>query len=343
MPAVQDPEDSARAAGLQHVSPDEPGIERVRRGRGFSYRDVSGATIRSAEVRARIEALAIPPAWTEVWICPDPDGHIQAVGRDDRGRLQYRYHDRWTEVRDAEKFARLEAFGRRLPKLRRRIAEDLDRTELSRERVTALVIALLDETLVRIGNPEYVRDESFSLTTLRTSHVHRGDDGLVLDFRGKGGIEHEVEVTDPDLVAAVAACDELGGQQLFTWRDADRIHDIRSDDVNDRLHELAGPDVSARDFRTWGGTVAVVRELGPVDPVALGSDSARTHRFLEAVDAAAELLGNTRAVCRSSYVHPRVEEAWGEGELAAVWRRSRRSSLHSRAERAVLNLLRADR
>lgn len=339
MPAIEDPEESAHRAGLVHVSPDEPGLRRVRHGTGFGYRTSTGRTLRSERVRSRIEELAIPPAWTDVWICASPEGHIQAVGRDDRGRLQYRYHDRWTEVRGAAKFAQLEAFGRSLPDIRRQVTNDLADPHLSRRRVIALVIALLDDTLLRVGNTQYVADDSFGLTTLLHRHVHRDDDAVRLDFVGKGGIEHEAEVTDPDLVNAIVEFDEAGGQQLFTYEDADGLHDLRSDDVNERLREIARADVSARDFRTWGGTVAVVEDLGPVDPSTFTSDAARSRRFLEAIDRAAELLGNTRTVCRGSYAHPVVERGFETGGLHDAWRRSRRSSLYSRAERATLRLL----
>ncbi|MEZ5183362.1 MAG: hypothetical protein R2702_16040 [Acidimicrobiales bacterium] len=336
MPATTDPAEAARAAGLRYVSDEEPGIARRRCGRGFTYRDGHG-TIRDRATRDRIDRLAIPPAWTEVWICPDANGHLQATGRDDRGRKQYRYHDGWRAVRDADKFEQLATFGVQLAKVRRQVASDLDRRGLPRERVLALVVRLLDETLIRVGNPQYARDESFGLTTLESRHVEVEGGGVVFEFAGKAGVEHEVELGDRRLAGLVRACDDLGGERLFTYRDGDEAVEVRSDDVNDYLREVAGPAITARDFRTWGGTVAVVEALGPHAPPEGEHD--RRAAFLAAVDAAAERLGNTRAVCRSSYVHPAVETAHDEGALHEAWRRSRRTRRLTRAERATLRLL----
>jgi DNA topoisomerase-1 len=273
-----------------------------------------------------------------VWICADEDGHLQATGRDDRGRKQYRYHERWRAARDADKFDQLAAFGLALPAIRRQVVLDLDRRGLPKERVVALVVRLLDETLVRVGNPQYALDESFGLTTLEGRHVGFDGSGLVFEFSGKAGVDHEVAVTDPQLVRAVRACDDLGGERLFTYREGDAVIDVRSDDVNDYLRDLGGAEVTARDFRTWGGTSAVVEALGGVDPAASG-EAERADRFLRAVDIAAERLGNSRAVCRSSYLHPLVQDAFGDGRLAIAWRRSRRSRWLTRAERATLHLL----
>lgn len=335
MPAVDDPESAAAAAGLRYVDGEEPGITRHRHGRGFTYRTPTGRTLRSKRHRARIDALAIPPAWTDVWICADTAGHIQASGRDDRGRKQYRYHDRWEQVRAADKFGRLAAFGGELTDIRRRVAEDLDRDGLGEQRVLALVVRLLDETLVRIGNPEYARNESYGLTTLQARHVETDGDTLQFEFEGKSGVDVQTTVQDASLVEAVRACDDLGGTQLFTYRDGDRIRNVLSDDVNDYLHAIAGPQVTARDFRTWGGTVAAVGHLGAEDVPATGADSV----FLDAVDHAAERLGNTRAVCRAWYIHPAVHEAFVSGGLQEAWRRSRRTRRLTRAERTTLRLL----
>lgn len=342
MPAVDDPEVAASAAGLVYVSPEEPGLTRVRRGRGFSYLTTTRRTLRSAAIKSRIERLAIPPAWTDVWICPRPDGHIQAVGRDDRGRRQYRYHDRWTAVREADKFESLARFGERLPAVRRRVERDLAARGLGRERVLALVVRLLDLTLVRVGHPEYAKDGSFGLTTLRPEHLRTDGSCLVLEFVGKGGSEHEIAVDDPALARLLRSCCDLGAEQIFCYRDRGGPVAVRADDVNEYLRDVAGPEATARDFRTWGGTVAVVEDLGPVDPASLSSAAALTSRFLEAVDLAAERLGNTRAVCRASYVHPAVEGAFESGALREAWRRSRRTPALDRAERATLRLLAAD-
>ena len=340
MPAIEDPEQAAVSAGLRYVHPDEPGIARRRCGRGFTYRTPSGDTLGSTGERVRIQQLAIPPAWTDVWICIDTDGHVQATGRDARGRKQYRYHDAWAEVRTADKFDQLAVFSVELAKIRRQVATDLGRRGLPRERVIALVVRLLDETLVRIGNPEYARDESFGLTTLEGRHVSADRGRIVFEFEGKSGVEHAVPIVDPALVRVVRACDEMGGRQLFTYRDGSEVCEISSDEVNDYLRDIAGAMVSARDFRTWGGTVAVVEDLGPVslDAEAV-SGAAHDRRFLEAVDRAAERLGNTRSVCRASYVHPDIEAGFHSGKLHDVWSRSRATKWHTRAERATLRLL----
>jgi DNA topoisomerase-1 len=336
VPAASDPEDAALAAGLRYVRDGEPGIARRRCGGGFSYRDGRG-TVRDAATRERIARLAIPPAWTEVWICPDGRGHVQAVGRDDRGRKQYRYHDRWRTARDADKFEQLAAFGVHLAKVRKQVAADLGRRGMPRERVLALVVRLLDETLIRVGNPQYARNESFGLTTLEARHLDIGEGAVVFEFTGKHGVEHEVTVDDRRLARLVAACDDLGGEQLFTYREDGEVVDVRSDDVNDYLHAIAGPGITARDFRTWGGTVTVVEHLGPQVPEL--EERAATSQYLAAVDAAAERLGNTRDICRSSYVHPAIEVAHRSGDVADAWRRSRRTQRLTRSERATLRLL----
>ena len=315
---------------------EDAGITRRRRGKGFSYTRADGRPVTGSE-RERVEALAIPPAWDDVWICPDADGHIQATGRDDRGRKQYRYHDEWRTARDADKFAQLASFGTSLATIRRQVASDLARSGLPRERVIALVVRLLDETLIRVGNPEYAKNESFGLTTLESRHIEVDGKELTFEFVGKSGTEHEITVENRQLAKAVQLCDELGGDRLFTYRSDGAIHPVYSDDVNEYLREVAGADVSARDFRTWGGTVATVGHLGPHAPP--GDDGAGPARFLEAVDTAAERLVNTRAVCRRSYIHPVVEEAFLAGDLHEAWRRSRRTRRLTRAERATLRLL----
>jgi DNA topoisomerase-1 len=331
--ATLDPVDAAAAAGLVHVSDDAPGIRRIRCGRGFRYLLPDGGAPDQA-TRDRIAALVVPPAWTDVWICLDPDGHVQATGRDAAGRKQARYHDRWREARDAEKFASLPAFGRALTEVRARVAADLSRRGLPRERVLALVVRLLDETLIRVGNPEYARRESFGLTTLESRHVEVEGGALVFEFTGKSLVEHRVEVTDARLARLVAACDEDGGHQLFTYRHRGQLRDLCSDDVNGYLRDIAGPGVTAKDFRTWGGTVTALEHLAGApqgDPAAL----------LAAIDAAAERLGNTRDVCRRAYVHPELEPAHADGRLQAAWRASRRTARLRRSERATLRLLEA--
>lgn len=336
MAASDEPAETARRAGLRYLPDDQPGIRRIRCGRGFRYETPEGTKPTDPE-RARIDDLVIPPAWTEVWISPDPLGHLQATGRDDEGRKQYRYHDLWHQARDAEKFESLLAFGRRLGTVRTRVAADLDGRGLARDRVLALVVRLLDETLIRVGNPQYAARESFGLTTLEVRHVDVTTPTVVFEFTGKHQVEQRVEIVDPQLRRLVGACGEVGGDQLFCYREGDEVAAIGSGDVNEYLRAIAGPKVTARDFRTWGGTVTVVEELaahaagGPIDASA----------YLAAIDVAAERLGNTRDVCRSAYVHPAVAEAAEDGTLAAAWRRSRRSSRMTRAERATLHLLAA--
>ncbi len=329
---VVDPEDSAAAAGLVYVDPDEPGIARVRHGTGFGYRTETGRTLTSKRHLARIDALAIPPAWTDVWICSAPTGHIQAVGFDADGRRQYRYHDRWDAERSAEKFARLAGFGAGLTDVRRQVALDLDDVPGSRRAVTALVIGVLDATLARVGGPSTGDAPSHGLTTLERRHVRPVRGGVALWYTGKAGSERRLEIRDPALVAGIRACRALGGPTLFSYCEDDEIHPVTATDVNDRL----GATGTARDFRTWGATVAVIEALAPGGSPA---DGRGTSEVLEAIDLAAARLGNTRAVCRHSSVHPRVESAYVDGSLHAAWRHARRTRHLSRAERTALRLL----
>lgn len=328
----------AEEAGLRYVTDTGPGIRRRRQGRGFSYRSADGRPA-SARDRSRIETLAIPPAWSDVWICPDPRGHLQATGRDARGRKQYRYHDTWREVRDADKFSRLLAFGQALGPLRARIDEDLE-GGVGRAQVLAAVVRLLDDTLIRVGNEEYAStNETFGLTTLRPDHVEEaGRRSFTLCFVGKSGVEHEVSVRDPKLARLVRRCHELDGQALFSYRQAGgTIEAVTSSDVNEYLHELVGPDTSAKVFRTWGASTIVVEDLATGEvPEA---DREAEQRILEAIDGAAAQLRNTRAVCRQSYVHPVVLDAFRDGGLHDAWRRSRTSNRLTRSDRTLLRLL----
>jgi len=308
-----EPERSARAAGLRYVNDDQPGITRRRRGRGFQYVAPDGETISDRDARRRIDALAIPPAWTDVWICPSPNGHIQATGRDARGRKQYRYHPRWREVRDETKYHRMAAFARALPRIRRRVDRDMRRRELSRERVVATVVRLLDETTIRVGNDEYARENrSFGLTTLRARHVEVRGDRIAFRFRGKAGRVHEVEVEDPRVARVVRRCEDLPGQDLFQFVDADgEVVDVTSDDVNDYIREAAGAEFTAKDFRTWTGTVLAAWTL---DELA-GAETPPKKQLVAAIESVAQELGNTPAVCRACYVHPEVINAHLEGTL----------------------------
>ncbi|HEY8059462.1 MAG TPA: hypothetical protein VID94_11950 [Acidimicrobiales bacterium] len=325
-------------ARLAYTTDVEPGFRRRRRGRGFSYEAPAGGTVEPA-VRDWIESLAIPPAWTDVWICTRRNGHLLATGRDARGRKQYRYHPRWRAVRDEDKFDQLLEFAGALPDLRKAVEVDLRRRTMDRDRVVAIVVRLLDETLVRVGNAEYAEDNgSYGLTTLRRDHAAITQRRVVFCFEGKGGHENEIAVSDPGLARAVRRCHELGGQELFAFERADgEVVDLTSTHVNDYLRSKTGLDISAKVFRTWGGTVVAAGHLA-----RLGSgdgDRDVEARVLEAIDTAAEALGNTRAVCRASYVHPVVLEAYQEGTMAEVWDRVRQGAQLTRAERLVVELL----
>lgn len=336
-PDTLEAEQAAHDAGLRYVTDADPGIRRRRCGRGFSYLGPDGARVGGDE-RERIRALAVPPAWTDVWICADPDGHLQATGRDDRGRKVYLYHPGWRQVRDAHKFAQLAAFGAALPDLRAQVAADLQGRELSRRRVVALVVGLLDDSLVRVGNPEYEADnETYGLTTLLRRHVTVSGSQVVFEFVGKSGVEHDVSVSDRRLARLVRRCHELDGKRLFSYVEDGQVLDVTSSDVNDYLRAAVGDSTSAKDFRTWGASALAAGALGPHDPPV--DDIEADALVLDALDRAAGALGNTRAVVRSSYVHPAVPERFRDGSLADTWRRARRSERFDRSERALLRLL----
>jgi DNA topoisomerase-1 len=308
--------ESARAAGLRYATYTRPGITRRRAGRGFAYRRPDGTLVRDAVTLGRIRSLAIPPAWTDVWICPDPQGHLQATGRDARHRKQYRYHARWRTHRDDAKFERLLDFGRVLPRIRARCDADLATPGLSREKVLAAIVRLLEMTLIRVGNEEYARlNRSFGLTTLRTRHARVSGTSVRFRFRGKSGRQHEVGLRDRRLAAVVRRCQDLPGQELFQYLDADgEPHEVASDDINDYLREISGADVTAKEFRTWAGTVLAYRALRGLAP---GEDErASRHNVVEAVAETADRLGNTPTVARRSYVHPAILEAYLDGEIA---------------------------
>src|SRR5438270_4070146 len=303
-PELDDPAEAAAAAGLLYISDDRPGIRRRRSGRGFSYLSPEGEPIRQPQRLKWIRSLAVPPAWTDVWISPTPRGHLQATGRDARGRKQYRYHPLWREARDETKFERLIEFGRCLPKLRRRVSHDLSRPGMPREKVVATVVRLLDSSAIRVGNQEYARDNnSFGLTTLRDRHVDVSGDRIRFHFTGKAGRRHRIDVHDRRLAAIVRRCQHLPGQELFRYRAEDgELRTVESGDVNDYLRDATGEDFTAKDFRTWTGTVLAAVELARLGRAGNESD-ARRH-LVEAVRAVAGRLGNTEAVCRRCYVHP---------------------------------------
>ncbi len=307
---------AARAAGLRHVDPKDPGIARRRAGLGFAYFDAHGERVAAAETLSRIRSLVIPPAWRDVWICASPIGHIQATGRDARGRRQYRYHPQWHEVRDGTKYERTIAFARALPRLRRQVQRDLRRHGLPRDKVIAAIVRLLETTLIRIGNEEYARDNrSYGLSTLRNRHVKVRGSALHLSFRGKAGKEHSVGLRDRRLAQVVRACQELPGQRLFKYVDQDgEPQQVDSDDVNAYLRQAMGDDFSAKDVRTWAGTVLAAKAFGDVAEAASAAPSAAA--VVEVVKDVAAHLGNTPAVCRRCYIHPQIIESYLDGGLS---------------------------
>jgi DNA topoisomerase-1 len=333
----------ARRAHLHWVTDSGPGISRRRRGSSFGYLK-GDAPIRDRETLARIRALAVPPAWTDVWICPDPNGQIQATGRDARKRKQYRYHVRWREIRDANKYDRTIAFAEALPHIRARVESDLRLRGLVRNRVLAAIVRLLDLTLIRVGNAEYAKDnKSYGLTTMRSSHAVIDGDAIRLSFRGKGGKRVIAETHDRRVATVMQRCTELPGEELFQYEDEDgEAHAVTSEDVNTYLREIVGNDFSAKDFRTWAGTVITANALRTLGPAETATDEKR--RLIEAVSEAATQLGNTVAVCRRCYVHPQIFAAYSDGTLLKVRFGSDTASVSGSlrsAERAVLRLLRA--
>jgi DNA topoisomerase-1 len=313
---------SAEDAGLRFVADNEPGISRQRSGRSFRYRLPSGEAVRDGRTLARIRRLAIPPAWTDVWICARADGHIQATGRDARGRKQYRYHADWTRVRDEAKFDRLIEFAKVLPRVRRSVARHMRDKGLGRRKVLATVAYLLDTTLVRVGNREYARDnKSYGLTTLQDRHVSFSGSELRFKFRGKTGKEWRLRLNDRRALRIVRSCQELAGQQLFQYEDDEgAVRQVSSADVNEYLRTLAGNEVSAKDFRTWAGTVLAAMALRDLEPVSVAADAKRN--IASAIKAVAARLGNTPAICRKCYVHPEVLGAYLDGKLDALLART---------------------
>ena len=341
LPEGTDSDQGARRAGLVFSADCLPGIRRLRRGDAFEYRHDEGLPL-SAEDLDRIAQLHVPPAWTDVWICDDERGHLQATGRDAKGRKQYRYHAMWRAVRDESKYGRLLEFGEALPRIRRRVDRDLRERSLNRRKVLALVVALLDEGLVRVGNAQYARQNaSFGLTTLRDEHARVGAAKVQLRFRGKAGKELTVGVDNPRIARAVRRVRDLPGHELFQYMDErGELHVVESGHVNQYLHEIANRDITSKDFRTWGGSLAVARAL---HASAAGAPS--THVVSEAIREAASVLGNTPAVCRKAYVHPGLIDLYSAGGFEAAWEHARRNEpsrpyLHA-DERVFLGVLRA--
>jgi DNA topoisomerase I len=343
---VTEPVSAAKAAGLRYVSDTQPGIRRVPSGKGFRYLDADGKPVRDPGALQRIRSLVIPPAWTDVWICPSPLGHVQATGRDARGRKQYRYHPRWQQMRDETKYHRMVAFGLALPRIRRRVEQDLQQHGLSREKILATVVRLLETTFIRVGNEEYARENhSFGLTTLRNRHVEVNGYTIQFHFRGKRGIKHHVGVNDRRLARIIRGCQELPGEELFEYiDDAGTVHGIGSEDVNEYLREITQDDFTAKDFRTWAGTVLIAQQLLTLTEYTSKTQAKRN--VVQAIDAVAQRLGNTRAVCRKCYIHPAVIETYLNGgslpKCAPSLRQARRACIHglSVQERALLAYLR---
>ncbi len=312
---VLEPRQAAAAAKLRYVTDRKPGITRERVGDAWVFRKPDGQVIDDEDEIARIRKLAIPPAYTEVWICADARGHLQAVGRDARGRKQYRYHPRWRMVRDEAKYSKMLVFGRVLPAIRARVREDLGAAGLPKRKVVAAIVALLEKTMMRIGNEEYAKQNgSFGLTTLRSRHAKVEGNRLAFDFRGKHGIRHHIDLSDRRLARVVSRCRDLPGQDLFQFLDEDGDrHHVTSDDVNEYLHEASGEEITAKDFRTWAGTTLAAAALKEFE--AFDTEAAAKKHLVLAVERVAKELGNTPAICRKCYIHPAVFEGYLDGSL----------------------------
>ena len=310
-PSTQlEPVESARAVGLRYVNDAQPGLRRLKAGAGFRYEDAGGKPVREKAMLQRIRSLSIPPAWTDVWICASELGHLQATGRDARGRKQHRYHALWREVRDATKYGRMIDFGETLPRIRQRLARDLARPGLSREKVLATIVRLMDVTFIRVGNEEYARkNHSYGLTTMKDQHAKIRGERVQFSFRGKSGKYHTIAVQDRRLAKAVKRCQDIPGQELFQWVNGDgQRHDVSSGDVNDYLREISGSDFTAKDFRTWAGTVLTAQALKATKDFHTQQQAKKNVK--QAIEVVAEKLGNTVAVCRKCYVHPFVLDGY---------------------------------
>ncbi|HEX8712494.1 MAG TPA: DNA topoisomerase IB [Terracidiphilus sp.] len=339
---VTDPVESAKEAGLRYVTDAKPGIARKRAGKGFRYVGPDGKTVRNPETLRRIRSLVIPPAWKDVWITTDPRGHLQATGRDARGRKQSRYHPRWRATRDETKYERMLLFGAALRRIRRQVEEHLKLPGLPREKVLATVVRLMDSTLIRVGNGEYAKEnKSYGLTTMRRKHVTVNGSHLIFRFRGKSGVPHEVGVEDRRLARIVRQCQELPGYELFEYLDGDgQARTIESADVNNYLRELSGGDFTAKDFRTWAGTVLTsmaLREFEPFD-----SEAQAKKNVVQAIKDVARRLGNTPAVCRKCYLHPGVLECYMAGALVPAKRKRPDESSNSQQDETKSAWVRPD-
>jgi DNA topoisomerase-1 len=317
---AEEPKEAAVSAGLRYVSDESPGITRRRKGASFIYHDKEGKRITDPLESKRIRSLAIPPAWERVWICAQANGHLQATGIDAKGRKQYKYHPIWRTVRDDAKFERLLSFAEVLPKIRAQVDEDMRRSELCREKVLATIVRLLEVSLIRIGNEEYAKEnKSFGLTTMRNRHVEIEGSTVRFQFRGKSGKKHSVEISDRRVARIIQKCQDLPGQQLFQYEDpAGEVAAIGSEDVNDYLQRITSRPFTAKDFRTWAGTVLAAIALGKMEEV--DSQTLAKRNILTAIEAVARLLGNTVAICRKCYIHPAIPTSYLDGTLARTLR-----------------------
>jgi DNA topoisomerase I len=342
---VPDPTQSAREAGLRYVSDAQPGIERKRQGKGFRYIGGDGKPVRDPEVLGRIKSLVIPPAWKQVWICTDPKGHLQATGRDAKGRKQSKYHPRWREVRDENKYEHMLLFAAALPAIRQQVERDLALHGVPRRKVLATIVRLMETTYIRVGNTEYARENhSYGLTTMRGRHVHVDGSKITFKFQGKSGVRHTVDLQDRRLAKIIRRCQDLPGYELFQYvGDDGETHSVDSADVNEYLREISGHDFTAKDFRTWAGTVLASVALHECD--AFETESQAKKNVVQAIQSVAERLGNTPSVCRKCYVHPAVLENYMSGMMKSVLKRSspRRGALAVHAldeeEKALIRLL----
>ena len=336
-----DSAEAAEEAGLRYINDERPGYSRKAKGKDFEYLDTEGKNIRDEQRLLRIKRLAIPPAWTDVWISPSPNGHIQATGRDARGRKQYRYHERWREVRDENKFDRLTQFAKALPNIRLRVAQDMKLPGLPQQKVLATIVRLLERTFIRIGNEEYAREnKSFGLTTFKNRHVKIKGAQALFRFRGKSGRQHEVDVTDRRVAKVISKCQDLPGQDLFQYvEENSEVREVTSQDVNEYLRQIVGEDFTAKDFRTWVGTVLAAIALSKQEEFQTKKEA--KSNIKTAICAVAELLGNTPAVCRKCYVHPVIVEAYlNRTHISGLnGNKSLEPPNLRRAERAVLKFL----
>ncbi len=342
---ITDPAESAKAAGLRYVSDAKPGLQRLKRGKGFRYAAADGSTVRDAETLGRIKSLVIPPAWTGVWISPWPNGHLQATGRDVKGRKQSRYHPKWRVVRDETKYERMSQFADALPTIRERVRADLGLPGLPRKKVLATIVSLMEATLIRVGNEEYAREnKSYGLTTMRNKHVEVEGSKITFTFQGKSRVHHTINLQDKRLANIIKRCEEIPGYELFQYLDHEgEAHSIDSSDVNEYLQEISGEHFTAKDFRTWAGSVlaaVTLKELGPFETATEGK-----RKVVEAIKSVAERLGNTPSVCRKCYVHPAVLEAYLGGTSVAEAKEQIEEEIEEHAtalkreERALLDLL----